>query len=1084
MADRESSLTDLSNRSDTVPPDASFDLPGIEELAEAASPEDFTGESTATMIDLPTLAVFHSYRSNDELATRRNIALRLGAEALEKYFLVNTNRVFTRRLWKDVFMEEAQRMDDIFSDCLKKPTADGFAFSLRRDKYSALLGLLMRIRTKLSNILIANGEPIPDLPYWGPKGDLNEYFYENEFEVYGVCFRAEVERFLHIFDEHYNFLTDLPRNPDLILRDSPAEKQQTQSTPRPTNRNRRQDGHHHDYQGQSASRIETGGPRSYRTSNIYHQGDGTARRDRARGARDASNRVPATSRMREVLSDIGRTFHQHEDNDRSTPILSASHPNRRRHPGPSDDPSDGDDDDDGSGNGRGGHGRQNGGGPPRNPGRRPEFRNEDQMGRRTDPSRPSVEPHFDNKLKFENVPKWDGNTDTIVRWLSKVNNIARMSVTVFNQLGSVVPRRFKGPAETWYWSLPSPYRDEVEQNWDTLRSCISSYYMNRKWLDKQKARATRAHYRETGYGRETPSEYYIRKAELLNTVYTLDDSEVILEIMEGAPANWNTVLTTQLYTDVIEFQSAIRFHEDTLMRLESNLTVPTYRRKRFESNYRDQGHPRDPPRVPHSFPRTNLVGASRGMEPPKFPKDDNNVSRRSAIPEQKGARPCRHCGSGKHWDNECKHAFKGNRAARANLASVDEETLQAQKDYDGLYYDLDSEEEDHTSETQQDFCNSLRTSDEGEVTVPEGSSVYENETKSYQVKTASPKSIIKTPLNRRSRRRLARDVTSSSFRTYTSPAQIASDKGLIELKKVMARPLGCSFLGSRATQATANIGGLDIDPTNVIIDSGSDITLISQKTLDSLISKPKIRQGQKIKLIQVTGTSSISGFVTLDLFFHTPQGPIKLSVEAYMVRGMSTPFILGNDFQDQYSISILRQDGETTLSFADSGRELPVSSSTSVASLLDEDGHAFKIRISPEFLTSMPRNRSHRRNQKLKRRAVAAKNRSEVRASKRVVIPPMTSCIVPVDVSFNKGSDSIFVERQIDAAGNFDDLYGSADSIISRKEPVLHVANFSNEPVVIGEGQSKHEQSPVKPRYPPKPNETQTIQTIRRWENP
>jgi len=81
--------------------------------------------------------------------------------------------------------------------------------------------------------------------------------------------------------------------------------------------------------------------------------------------------------------------------------------------------------------------------------------------------------------------------------------------------------------------------------------------MNRKWLDKQKARATCAYYREPQHDREMPSEYYIHKSELLNTVYSLEDSEIILEIMEGTPASWNTILTTQLYLDTVEFQDAI-----------------------------------------------------------------------------------------------------------------------------------------------------------------------------------------------------------------------------------------------------------------------------------------------------------------------------------------------------------------------------------------------------------------------------------------------------------------------------------------------------------------------------------------------
>lgn len=182
--------------------------------------------------------------------------------------------------------------------------------------------------------------------------------------------------------------------------------------------------------------------------------------------------------------------------------------------------------------------------------------------------------------------------------------------------------------------------------------------MNCKWLDKQKGRATHTYYREPRHNKETPSKYYICKSELLNTVYSLEDSELILEIMEGAPANWNTILTMQLYLDAVKFQEAIRFHEDNLMRMPTDLTQ---RKETYEQDPRFRNKETYTPRV-------YLIGSFKGQELPKFPKDDLNVSRRGKTPEEKGARPCHHCGSGKHWDYECRHSFKGNRAVRANLS--------------------------------------------------------------------------------------------------------------------------------------------------------------------------------------------------------------------------------------------------------------------------------------------------------------------------------------------------------------------------------------------------------------------------------
>ena len=117
--------------------------------------------------------------------------------------------------------------------------------------------------------------------------------------------------------------------------------------------------------------------------------------------------------------------------------------------------------------------------------------------------------HFDLKLKLENIPEWDSNTNDIVRWMTKVSDLAKESTTIFKQLGRLVPKRFKGSAELWYFSLPVKYWQEYEQDWETLCTAIAAYFMNRKWLDRMKAKANRAKYRESGHYRETPSEYFI-----------------------------------------------------------------------------------------------------------------------------------------------------------------------------------------------------------------------------------------------------------------------------------------------------------------------------------------------------------------------------------------------------------------------------------------------------------------------------------------------------------------------------------------------------------------------------------------------
>ena len=63
-------------------------------------------------------------------------------------------------------------------------------------------------------------------------------------------------------------------------------------------------------------------------------------------------------------------------------------------------------------------------------------------------------------------------------------------------------------------------------------------------------------------------------------------------------------------------------------------------------------------------------------------------------------------------------------------------------------------------------------------------------------------------INRKTRRKLAREIQTTSLAT-----QVQEDNcELIELRKHLARPPGCSFLGAKATEAYASINGSDTKP--------------------------------------------------------------------------------------------------------------------------------------------------------------------------------------------------------------------------------------------------------------------------------
>ncbi|KDQ52744.1 hypothetical protein JAAARDRAFT_50157 [Jaapia argillacea MUCL 33604] len=105
------------------------------------------------------------------------------------------------------------------------------------------------------------------------------------------------------------------------------------------------------------------------------------------------------------------------------------------------------------------------------------------------------------------------------------------------------------------------------------------------------------------------------------------------------------------------------------------------------------------------------------------------------------------------------------------------------------------------------------------------------------------------------------------------------------------------------------------DPEEYLrLDSCVDVSLVSQEFYDSLRFKPRLRQGLKMKLYQLTEKdTSLSGYMVLPVYVVTESGrTVELEVEAYVVPGMTVPVLLGEDFHINYELTVSRNVEEGT----------------------------------------------------------------------------------------------------------------------------------------------------------------------------
>ena len=126
--------------------------------------------------------------------------------------------------------------------------------------------------------------------------------------------------------------------------------------------------------------------------------------------------------------------------------------------------------------------------------------------------------------------------------------------------------------------------------------------------------------------------------------------------------------------------SGVKYHEEALAGSYSGIDSNLERRiRQLEANqqphrgsnqFRPQRGFRNIPRREPVTANVNLVGYHPSLGKPQFPQDDSVVSK-GKTPEDVKARPCRHCGSPKHWDYDCPHAHNGAKQVKVNFANPD-----------------------------------------------------------------------------------------------------------------------------------------------------------------------------------------------------------------------------------------------------------------------------------------------------------------------------------------------------------------------------------------------------------------------------
>jgi hypothetical protein len=116
-----------------------------------------------------------------------------------------------------LFSRELDLLGQILTTLEQVPASESsFGYRVKKSNYLLLLHVLWNLRTRAEDSIRLSGESLPRIPSWANDGDILDFYNENDFELLGVCFRAEVENFMVLLDKSFDFVGNKPRDSHVV----------------------------------------------------------------------------------------------------------------------------------------------------------------------------------------------------------------------------------------------------------------------------------------------------------------------------------------------------------------------------------------------------------------------------------------------------------------------------------------------------------------------------------------------------------------------------------------------------------------------------------------------------------------------------------------------------------------------------------------------------------------------------------------------------------------------------------------------------------------------------------------------------
>ncbi|KAA1474679.1 hypothetical protein DENSPDRAFT_752588, partial [Dentipellis sp. KUC8613] len=643
-------------------------------------------------------------------------------------------------------------------------------------------------------------------------------------------------------------------------------------------------------------------------------------------------------------------------------------------------------------------------------------------------------PRLKEELRPENLPSWDGDEDTAIQYFATIQELAEMGENLRSAMGRWLWTRLKdgSPIKEWYLMVSVELRRYMSQNYLNYLRAIRFHWLSENWAQRKQAEFGEMRFRQKGHADEKPIEFINRRIMYARMLMGTDGGgpEEVTTVLRAAPIAWHNILyaqsivstedlITRIHNTSAQLLAAVEVHPSEalsskelrylkeLARKEHRGYRP-FRNRESSSKHGFQVTGETDEDVANSEdeeenkPAPEVFAAARQRPPPKdgypYPKADHRRKEAKLVEESSLRSP------------EEEHVYSS-----AFEALLNENVASLYVDWEAL------ESNPEASDKRPEVSREVFAANAPRVLVEE---IEDEDDLAHQRK---PKARVNALLEEVDRPLL--DIVRLPRKRVSLPGRAAEGISVLSMK------------GSVLHSSDA--------PFDLRLDSCADISLMSEQCYLNLSNRPPLRQGMKLKLLQLTSKETrLKGYVQLPVFVRSKDGRIlELETEVYVVSNMTVPLLLGEDFHQAYEITVSHSLEEGTLiQFGNSPH-------TVQACPVDRTkDHALVTRKTDSNLARFILAKSHRRN-KARKRTEARKfggDQRLVRVKTDVRILPNSVKQVPVESSFI--DDRTWLVEKTMVVNSEDPVFAVPNTLITAASPVIPIANTSSRPKYLRKG--------------------------------